>query len=256
MPARITAFARSDLKAVSRDTFLLWMSAVALLSWVPGRALLSWLTDWLAVEHAFDLHRYYPLISTELVLVTGPPVIGLVFALLIMDELDSGTFSALRVSPLRLRTYVAYRAGAATLIGAFAVTISIPLTRLASWGFLVDALPAILAASAVGALFVLLIPTFSTNKIAGLAIFRGINLLFFVPGFFYFTDSAWQYLAGVVPWYWPYKAYFVASDGGNGWLHGMVGVAYCSGLAVVLYRRLERKLSNAGRTTARASVAA
>lgn len=256
MATPVAAFAKSDLKAVSRDSFLLWMTSVALFTWVPARALLSWLSGWLATEHGFDLDRYYPLIATELLLVTCPPVMGLVFALLIMEELDSGTFSALRVSPLRLRTYVAYRAAAATAFGVCTVTVSLPLTRLAPWEFLVDALPAILAASAVGSLFVLLIPTFSTNKIAGLAIFRGINLLLFVPGFFYFTDSSWQYLAGVVPWYWPYRAYFLAAEGGSGWLPGLVGVGYCAVLAVVLYRRLERRLTSAGPTTRRVSAAA
>jgi hypothetical protein len=47
---------------------------------------------------------------------------------------------------------------------------------------------------------------FSSNKVEGLAAFKGINLVLIAPAAVMFIQGAWQYVFTVIPTYWLYQS--------------------------------------------------
>ena len=64
----------------------------------------------LAQRYDFDLVPYYPLVLTAFLLLTSIVIAGGLGAFLVLDEVDAGTLAALRVTPVPLSTFFAYRA--------------------------------------------------------------------------------------------------------------------------------------------------
>jgi fluoroquinolone transport system permease protein len=53
---------------------------------------------------------------------------------------------------------------------------------------------------------VLFLAGFSSNKVEGLAAFKGINLVLIAPAAVMFIQGAWQYVFTVIPTYWLYQS--------------------------------------------------
>ena len=59
----------------------------------------------------------------------------------------------------------------------------------------------------------------------------------------YFIPEPWQYLAGVLPPYWVYKAYWEALDGNPGWwIHLLIGLFSLSALLWLVVKRVQREV--------------
>jgi fluoroquinolone transport system permease protein len=82
------------------------------------------------------------------------------------------------------------------------------------------------------------------NKIEGLAVMRVIGLaVFTVPMIpFFVLDSPWQLAFGVLPPYWPVRAFWSAFDGGTYWPYVVGGLLYNAALVVVLLRVVTKRL--------------
>jgi fluoroquinolone transport system permease protein len=59
---------------------------------------------------------------------------------------------------------------------------------------------------------------------------------------FFILDSAWQLAFGVLPPYWPVRAFWSAYDGGTYWCYVGVGLLYNALLVAVLLRVVTRRL--------------
>jgi hypothetical protein len=53
------------------------------------------------------------------------------------------------------------------------------------------------------------------DKVEGMAVTKGLATLMLGPLAAYFIHSDWQILFGLLPTYWPAKAFWVAGEGGN-----------------------------------------
>ena len=91
-------------------------------------------------------------------------------------------------------------------------------------------------------LFALILSTFAANKVEGLALMKGLSVFMLGPLAAYFIDSDLQLLLGVLPTYWPTKAFWVAGEGGNLWPYVLVGMVYHLLLLVWLLRRFQKKM--------------
>ncbi len=121
-----TAFGRNDIRGTYRDPLLV-MIVIAPIIWTTGVAVLTpRFTEMLAHRYQFDLVPYYPLILTAFLLLTSIVIAGGLASFLVLDEVDAGTLTALRVTPVALTTFFAYRA--ATVIG---VTTAYVITTMA-----------------------------------------------------------------------------------------------------------------------------
>lgn len=244
MSAAIRALVDADARLVWRDPLLKWIVLLPVLLALLLRVLIPRAHAALLVDAGFDAAPYYPLVMSGY-LMTAPGIVGMVMGFLLLDERDAHTLTAIRVTPLSARRYLAYRittplvvATASTLVGYLLIGITpLPFTSL-------------LAISVVGALsaplIALVLATAAPNKVAGLAVVKVLNGLNLLPVAAFFLPRPLQYVAGVIPTYWPMRAFWSAAIG-EGHLAYLAGGAVVGVLALLLAASMfERRLLRRG----------
>ena len=219
------AFGRNDLRGTYRDPLLV-MLVFAPAIWTVGTAVLvPRLATALAQRYGFDLVPYYPLAVTGLLLLTSIIVVGGLAAFLVLDEVDAGTLTALRVTPVTLRSFFGYRAATVVAVTTVYVAVTIPLTGLVPSSLVWPLIPIGMVAGLSAVVTMLLIVAVASNKVQGIAMLRLLGLLIAgVPCLPWFVDSAWNLAFGVLPPYWAAKAFWVACAGGVWWPYLLGGV--------------------------------
>ncbi|MCV7151397.1 ABC transporter permease [Mycolicibacterium pyrenivorans] len=226
------AFGRNDIRGTYRDPLLV-MLVLAPVIWTVGTVVLvPPLTATLARRYDFDLVPYYPLVITALLLLTSIIIVGGLAAFLVLDEIDAGTLSALRVTPVSLTTFFAYRAATVVVITTVYVVATLSFSGILQPGLVPALIPIGMVAGLSSVVTLLLIVSVASNKIQGIAMVRLLGIVIAgLPCLPWFVDSAWNLAFGVLPPYWAAKAFWVASDHGTWWPYLVGGVVY--NLAVI-----------------------
>ena len=86
-------------------------------------------------------------------------------------------------------------------------------------------------------IWALFLATFAENKVAGFALMKGAGVVLMIPVAAFFLDPPSQYLAGLVPTYWPSKAFWSLQAGEPYLLYWVIGLVYH---ALVLWWFLKR----------------
>jgi fluoroquinolone transport system permease protein len=238
--AVVRALGPVDARSVARDSMLRWLLvlvpvfALALRFAVPG------LTTWLETELRFDLVPYYALI-TSFVGMMAAGMVGTVIGFLLLDQRDDQTLPALLVTPMSLGDYLLYRLSVPTLLAVplailtYAIAALVPIStgQLAA---------AALTAAPLAVLYAVFIGSVATNKVQGLALVKGVGILWVPAVLAWFVPWPWQELAGVVPHYWPLKVFWEFDAGRplSGWVHAALGVAVQGAWIAFFARRLAR----------------
>lgn len=238
----LRAFGRNDLKSIKRDSLLIYMLIIPPLMVLLVRLILPWLTNRVAQSFAFDLVPYYPMLLSFFFVLQLPLLFGLLVGLLILDERDDDTLTALRVTPISMTGYAIYRGGAATLLSTLYIVIALPSTGLMPLTLLPALIPIAILSGVLAPLFGLILATFAANKVEGLALMKALGIFLLGPLAAYFIESNWQLFMGILPTYWPAKAFWVASEGGNFWPYVVVGAIYSLLLVALLLRRFKAKV--------------
>lgn len=225
-----------DARSVARDGLLAVTLAMPLLVALAVRYGTPPLAAALKTHLAFDLVPYYPLIMSNLVVIAVNTVGGMI-GFMMLDERDDGTVKALRVTPVPVRAYLAYRLGVPTVL-AFVMTLACyPLAGLTPLP-----LAALVPIAACGALLApamaLFLAATAANKVAGLALFKLVGGVLNIPLIAYFVPPVWQPLFGVVPTFWPMKAVWAGAESGAAWPYLVAGTALSFVAIVLLARRL------------------
>lgn len=236
------AFGRNDLRGTYRDPLLI-MLVVAPVIWTVGTVVLvPPLTDTLARRYDFDLAPYYPLVITALLLLTSIIIAGGLAAFLVLDEIDAGTLTALRVTPVSLTAFLAYRAATVVAVTTVYVVATMSLSRLLAPPLIPVLIPIGMVAGLSAVVTLLLIVSVAGNKIQGIAMVRLLGILIAgLPCLPWFIDSAWNLAFGVLPPYWAAKAFWVASAHGTWWPYLLGGVLYNLAIAWPLLHRFLTK---------------
>ncbi|MFZ0835550.1 MAG: ABC transporter permease [Mycobacterium sp.] len=236
------AFGRNDIRGTYRDPLLV-MIVVAPIVWTIGVALLTpRVTDMLLHRNGFDLVPYYPLILTGFLLLTSIIIAGGLAAFLVLDEVDAGTLTALRVTPVPLSTFFAYRAATVVVVTTIYVVATMSFSGILAPGLLGALVPIGVLAGLSAVVTLLLILVMASNKIQGLAAVRALGMLIAgLPALPWFIPSNWGLAFGVLPPYWAAKAFWVASAHGTWWPYVLVGVVYNLAVAFPLFRRFLAK---------------
>ncbi|QYN36172.1 ABC transporter permease [Pseudonocardia sp. DSM 110487] len=239
----IATFGRNDLRTVRRDSMLV---TVMLGPFLYAAALwfLPALTGYIERTYAFDLVPYHSAIISAFCVLGPPLLLGAVLALQLLDERDQNTFAALRVTPVPPMTYPAYRAGVTIVLTTFSVLASLAISGRVDARTLVLSVPIALMAGVLAPVLGFVMSALGRNKIEGLAVMRVIGLaVFTVPMIpFFLLDSPWQLAFGVLPPYWPVRAFWSAYDGGTYWPYVAVGLLYNAAVAVALLRVVIKRL--------------
>lgn len=238
----LIAFGRNDVRGTYRDPLLVGV-VLAPVIWTTGVALLTpRFTSMLANRNGFDLVPYYPLILTAFLLLTSIIIVGGLAAFLVLDEIDAGTLTALRVTPVPLSALFFYRAGTVMVITTAYVIATLSFSGILEPGLVPALMPIGLLSGLSAVVTLLLIVVMANNKIQGLAALRALGMLIAgLPCLPWFIDSGWNLAFGVLPPYWAAKAFWVASDHGTWWPYLLGGVAYNLAVAWPLFRRFLAK---------------
>ncbi len=205
-----------DARSIWRDSLLQWMLVIPVLPSLLVRWGIPELAAWLNQSYGFYLPDYYPLIMSFFPLFV-PMLVGVVIGFLLLDERDDRTLTALRVTPLRLADYLVYRISLPTLLSLILTIICFRLAGLIEFPFW-PLLAIALVASLEGPISALLLGVFASNKVVGLAMFKGFSIFFLAPLAVFFINSNWQLLAGIMPTYWPVKSLWQCYNGNPDWL--------------------------------------
>jgi fluoroquinolone transport system permease protein len=238
----LAAFGRNDIRGTYREPLLV-MIVVAPVIWTTGVAFLTpMFTEMLSERYGFDLVPYYPLVLTAFLLLTSIIIVGAIAAFLVLDEVDAGTMTALRVTPVPLSTFFAYRAATVMVVTTVYVIATLSLSGILEPGLVPALIPIGLLSGLTAVVCQLLIVVVANNKIQGIAMVRALGMLMAgLPALPWFIDSAWNLAFGVLPPYWAAKAFFVASDQGTWWPYVLIGAVYNIAVAWPLFRRFLAK---------------
>lgn len=236
------AFGRNDIRGTYRDPLLI-MVVLAPVIWTTGVAVLTpRVTEMLSTTRGFDLVPYYPLVLTAFLLLTSIIIPGALAAFLVLDDVDAGTLTALRVTPVPLSGYFLYRATTVIVVTTVYVIVTLSLSGILEPGVLPALIPIGILSGLSGVVTLLLVIAFANNKIQGLAAVRALGMLIAgLPCLPWFIHSNWGYAFGVLPPFWAAKAFWVASDHGTWWPYIAIGAMYNLAVAWVLLRRFLAK---------------
>ena len=225
------ALAAADARVLLRDPLLGWVFLLPIGLALLLRVLIPAIGSALAPS-GFRLEPYHPLIMSGY-LMTAPGIVGMVVGFLLLDERDGRTLSALRVTPLSMRAYLAYRVAGPLVAGTAATLVGYPLVGLTP-------LAAVAALSAPT--LALLLPIAAPNKVAGFAVVKVMNVVSLLPVVAYFMPTPIQFVAGILPTFWPMRALWAAAEGGPHLLYVMVGTVVSAIVIAVAAAIFERRL--------------
>ena len=230
MRAALGALIRADSRLLWRDPLLGWMLLLPVGLALMLRALIPRAGEVLLATNRFDLAPYHPLILGGYMM-TAPGIVGMVVGFLLLDERDSRTLLALRTTPLSMRRYLAYRIALPLVVGTASTLIGYPLIGILALPF--PTLVGIALVAGLSApLLALVLATAAPNKVAGFAVVKILNSVNLLPNAAFFLPVPLQYAAGVLPTYWPMRAFWSAAAGdpcgpplATGALAGLIAVA-------------------------------
>lgn len=232
----IRALGPIDARSIHRDAFLRWMIGIPIVVALLFRWAIPALGKHLLAAYGFDLSGYHGLIASFLLLLT-PGLVGMVIGFLLLDQRDDHTLTALQVTPLTLNGYLLYRLLMPMALSAVMTLLIYPIAALVQVPWLI-VLGFALSAAPFAAIYALFLAAFAANKVQGFALMKAIGAVLWPPIVAYFVDSNWQLLCGIVPTYWPVKAFWLWYAGQSGAIiYLAIGLCYQLLLVVLLLRR-------------------
>jgi fluoroquinolone transport system permease protein len=103
-----SVLAAADRRLVWRDPLLKWVLLLPIGLALLFRILIPQAQPALLSATGVDIAPYYPLIMAGY-LMNAPGIVGMVIGFLLLDERDARTLTALRVTPVSIPRYLAYR---------------------------------------------------------------------------------------------------------------------------------------------------
>lgn len=238
----LPALGLNDLKSIRREPLLLYMLVIPPVMVLVLRLILPPATVYLSENLDFDLVPYYPMLLSFFFVLQIPLLFGVLVGLLVLDEKDDSTLTALRVTPISMRGYALYRGGGAVLLSFAYVLFALLSSGFVPISLLLAIAAVALLAGLMAAVFALTVAIFASNKVEGLALTKGLSVFMLGPLAAYFVPTDWQLLFGLLPTYWPAKTFWVAGDGGNFWPYALAGLIYSVLLLALLLRRFRAKV--------------
>ncbi|MBN2086191.1 MAG: hypothetical protein JW748_13310 [Anaerolineales bacterium] len=232
-----------DARSIGRDSLLPYIVAVPLVMGLGVRFLIPYIGGLILQTSGFDLVPYYPLLISLLAMAM-PLVAGTVIGFLLLDQRDDRTLAAIRVTPLGLDGYLAYRLSLPLALSVLFTAVMIPLTGLTELGWM-EILLIALSAAPLAPIMALFLALFAENKVQGFALTKAMGVVVLPPMAAYFVSGFWHWAFGVVPTFWPAKFSWalLPGDGSAVWIF-TIGWVYMAALLAILtirFRRMPQK---------------
>ena len=163
--AALTALMYADSRLLWRDPLLGWVLLLPVGLALLLRVLVPKAGEALLAAGGFDLAPYHSLIIGGY-LMTAPGIVGMVIGFLLLDERDARTLTALRVTPLSMHRYLAYRVALPLLVGTVSTLVGYPVIGISPLP-LSQLLAIAIVAGLSAPLLALVLATAAPNKVAG-----------------------------------------------------------------------------------------
>jgi fluoroquinolone transport system permease protein len=239
----LRALGAIDAGSLWADPLLRWMAALPLAVALAVRLALPLALVKVGELAGVELAWLQPLLAGYVVVALAPLLAGAVVGFLLLDQRDDRTLLALRVTPLPLGAYLAYRLAAPT-VAALAAT----LAAVAVAGGLGltpgSALLAALASAPLAPLAALSLAAFARNKVQGLALMKAASVLLMAPLAALFLPPLWRAPLQLLPTYQVARAVWAMQSGAGPWAPLLAGWALGGLLVTLLLLRLRRALES------------
>ncbi len=196
----VKALLYRDFKNIFRDYILLFAFIGPLLYSSLLYFGLPIITEYLKVRLTFDLTPYYSLIYVYLILIT-PLLMGTFMGFIILDEKDDNILPYIAVTELGKTKFLLYRIITPTMVSILITIITVYIVPLADISFL-RTMAMVLIASMEAPIVAFFLGGFANNKVEGMALSKGMGILFFAPAVSFFVGSKLKYFAAILPPFW------------------------------------------------------
>jgi fluoroquinolone transport system permease protein len=222
----ILSYTRNDLRLIFRDPVLYVMFFVPILFIILLRFALPSLIQLLP-----ELESYGMVIVASICLVTAM-FPAFIFSFIMLDEKDLQVLSAIRVLPVSANGFILYRLLFICLFSFFFNLLILLLSDQTEWS-LGKMLAVSVPVAMVSPASCLIITAFASNKIVGTTWMKGLNFLFMIPVLTYIFKGSWEYILGILPYYWIFKIYDPGFQGLPFNINYAVGLFYLSLLTII-----------------------
>lgn len=237
---KILTLAAGDLKNITRDGMLLLSMLAPLILALVFRWGLPWATELIGRELHFDLTELYLFILSFVSLLI-PLLLGTLVGFIILDDRDEKILTYLAVTPLSKTGYLFYRLLSPVVLSLICAVVGFWIIDLVPLN-LGRTLPVFVLSALEAPMMGLFLGTFAANKVEGMALSKGLGVLFFAPIVGYFVRSPWQLIAGIFPPYWVSKAFVAAYQTGSlYWVYITVGLVIHLLVIYQLMLRFQKK---------------
>lgn len=230
--------AKTDLKLIARDNFLLMMFSFLILISLLLRFALPALNDHLMANNimpgpaiAEPLSHYYPLLIGYLIVFQGGLLAGAVYGFLILDEKQDQTLLAMRVTPIKMSNFIGFRLVFPALLSFLAF-----FGMMAAVGMHNPPFPQSIAIAAgsclVSPITALFYGLFAQNKLQGFGMAKFTAVAGWVILIGWFVPAPFDWLLGIFPPYLVTKAYWLLLDGEPTWTLAL-GLGIITQLALI-----------------------
>ncbi|SMF89731.1 fluoroquinolone transport system permease protein [Paenibacillus uliginis N3/975] len=241
---RAVQMLRRDIKQVGRDPMLVFITVAPLLLVLALKYGVPIITS-LLLSADFQLSAHYGILYGASILLI-PLVVGVMAGLMMLDERDEQLIAYYAITPITQQGYFLHRLTLPTLLSGIYIVLAFLMVDYSSWnpiqyGF---ALPMLLIE---GPIMALLLVSFASNKVEGLALSKIGGLLVFVPVLSYFLPEPWRWGSAVVPTFWVAQLFTQPSS--MPWNEPKLIIAGFTGLVVhlvwlrILFRRYLRRIA-------------
>ena len=203
LPA-VVRFARIDLFGTGRDPLLLLMLCAPVLLALVVRFLFPVAADLLRSSYGFALEPHAPAVLAALVLLHVPMMFGVAGGLRAIEDVDDNVLLVLRVSPLSLPSYLAYRMVLVAALSLLGLIVALPLSGLMAGGWSAGPVAAVLSAALQAPLLLTGMTALAANKVEAMVAVKGIGaLMLLCPVAAWLLPSPWNLLLLPLPPTWP-----------------------------------------------------
>ncbi|MFD3685109.1 hypothetical protein ACFWTE_09865 [Nocardiopsis sp. NPDC058631] len=202
LPA-VVRFARVDLFGTGRDPLLLLMFCAPVLLALVIRLVFPPAAGFLRDSHGFDLVPHAPAVLAALVLLHVPMMFGVVGGLRAIEDADENVLLVLRVSPLPLSAYLAYRAALVAVLSLGGLAVALPVSGLMAGGWSAGMVVALVLAGLQAPLLLVGMTALAANKVEAMVVVKGIGaVMVLVPVAAWVLPGPWNLLLLPLPPSW------------------------------------------------------
>jgi hypothetical protein len=216
---------------------------------VAVRFVFAGATDYVRAAYGTDLTSATPLVLA-LFLLHMPTMFGAVGGMRAIEDVDDRVLMVLRVSPLTLGAYLAYRMCLVAVLTLGGLLVALPVSGLMPGGWSAPTVVALVLGTAQAPLLLAAVTAFAANKVESLVAVKAAGAALVVaPVLAWVVPGPWNLLLLALPPTWPALAVPGFEPGPLGPWALLAGGLLVTGLATaLLVRRTARRLDGAGST--------